>query len=569
MKFFTKRRPRLPKLHRRSKRAFWWLPLPRWLEPGPRPPKPPRSSRRAFWRRLPLPQWLEPGPRPPKPPRSLEPTSWWSLSLPWWLKSGPRPPKVPRAVKLVAPRRKLTLPPWQVMVALMVLFVTGGIFVAAVAGVAKPQVADFEGRYVAAREAGDWTESVIWLRRQLLVDPMNLESRMRLIEAYAALNDSRAVLDLVNQIAPADAVVYGPAHLFRARLLLAGGSADPKARDAAKVALALARSADPAKGQGVVGPEEVAELMIEVLVAEGDWAGALEAAREISAPSPETRLLLANAMKNLGWRREATVAATEAAAEITAREPQTALEERLARTTSLVQAAFVKDKIDDAVKLVLAAGNAPEFGNLQARVLYQAAVTHRTESSLNASAWLECVVKGLAVRPEDYNLTNELLIGAGVWKSFPGFAEKTRRRLSEAGLDAHSELLAATASIVGRKPGEAFVQFRNAWTLLPGNPLIANNYAYLLAFRQTDAAPTKALAIIEGVLESDPDVAEFLDTKGRILLRLERFDEAVATFERALARGADRITHRSLAEAYDGLGQTELAETHRQLAEER
>jgi len=543
MKFLANRPSRRPKSHRRPRRAFWRrLALPFWLAPGPRLPKPLRQPGRAFWRRLPS---------------------------PFRTAAGSRAPKSPRPVKLAKPRRKLTLPSWQVMLALLVLLATSGIFLAAVAGLAKPGAAGFEARHAAARDAGNWTEAVIWLRRQLADDPMALEPRMNLIEAYAALNDSRAVAELLNQIAPGDAVVYGPAHLYRARLLLAGGSADPRARQAARVALALARSADPAKGQGSVAPADVAEVLVDLLVAEGDWAGALDAAREIPSLSPETRLMISDALKNLGRRREAAAAADEAAAAIRAKGSQGTLEERLARTTALVQAAFLKDEVDDAVELVLAAGDAPEFKKLQVRVVYRAAVIHRTESRLNSSVWLECLVKGLAARPDDYHLTNELLIGAGTWESFPGFAEKTRRRLTEAGLEAHSELLAATASFVGRKPGEAFLRFQNAWALLPGNPVIANNYAYLLAFRQSDAAPMQALAVIDGVLETHPDIADFLDTKGRILLHLGRFGEAAEVLDRALDIGADRGTHASLAEAYAGLGETELAETHRRLAEGR
>jgi hypothetical protein len=61
-------------------------------------------------------------------------------------------------------------------------------------------------------------------------------------------------------------------------------------------------------------------------------------------------------------------------------------------------------------------------------------------------------------------------------------------------------------------------------------------------------------------------VAPFLDTKGQILLRLGRVDEAVVVLESALKGVPDRGTHGALAEAYSRLDKTELAASHRRLA---
>jgi len=508
-------------------------------------------------------------PRPPKLPRQWRRRSLWSLLAPSWLLPGQRGqmPKPPRARKKKdAAGWKLPFPSWQMLPALLALLFTGGVFLAAVTGLLRPGAADFEKRFVAARAAGDWKEAVIWLRRQLAADPTALEARMHLVETYAALSDTRAMVDILNQIAPGSALVYGPAHLYRARLMLAGGSADPKIRMAVKTCLELARRADPAKGQGTVDPVAIAELMVDVLVAEGNWSGALELAAEIPKPSPATRLMLGKSLKNLGRHAEARAAVDEAVAALDAAASGNSLEERFSRTAFLAQAFLLKGDRESAVDSVLAAGDGPEFKALQASVIYLAAENYRSEAGWNSALWLDCVVKGLVAVPDDFKLTGELLTGAGRWADLPGFGAGTRQRLTESGLDAHLLLLSGISSLMENKPDQAFVQFRKAWELLPGNPVIANNHALLLAASQASGAPVEALAIIDGVLDQYPSVAPFLDTKGRILLRIGSFEEAVVVLELALKSSPDRATHAALAEAYTGLGQTELAGWHRELS---
>jgi Flp pilus assembly protein TadD len=163
-------------------------------------------------------------------------------------------------------------------------------------------------------------------------------------------------------------------------------------------------------------------------------------------------------------------------------------------------------------------------------------------------------------------LTTELLERAAFGRAQPGFTERTTLRLRESGLSAHLELLFGVACLQKNRPGEASRHFKEAWELLPGNPVLANNHAVMLGAGPGDADRAAALAIIEGVLASHPEVPTFLDTKGQILLALRRPEEAALILEAALKQAPAPATHLALAEAYSRLGRTDLADLHRNLA---
>ena len=138
--------------------------------------------------------------------------------------------------------------------------------------------------------------------------------------------------------------------------------------------------------------------------------------------------------------------------------------------------------------------------------------------------------------------------------------------------------LAAGLRAVGRgETADARFHFERALALDPSLAAAANNLAVLTA-RGTPAAngrpatdpdPERALGIVNGLLAKYPDQPNFRDTRGEILMRLGRPEEALPDLEAALAGGlAGRPElHERLAEAYAGLGRDSLAAAHRRRAE--
>jgi tetratricopeptide (TPR) repeat protein len=76
----------------------------------------------------------------------------------------------------------------------------------------------------------------------------------------------------------------------------------------------------------------------------------------------------------------------------------------------------------------------------------------------------------------------------------------------------------------GKTP-EAQREYRNSRNLSP-----ANTVQTVLSFR-LERDPQKRLALIDGAIQADPEAGEFLLERGRVLLDLNRFSEAVAAFD--------------------------------------
>ena len=91
-----------------------------------------------------------------------------------------------------------------------------------------------------------------------------------------------------------------------------------------------------------------------------------------------------------------------------------------------------------------------------------------------------------------------------------------------------------------------------------------NNLAWSLANSQPPQL-LRAEQLASSAVELAPGRPEFHETRGQILLLQGRHREALPDLERGLQSGGDTsVTHASLAEVYELLGQQDLAEKHRQ-----
>ena len=107
--------------------------------------------------------------------------------------------------------------------------------------------------------------------------------------------------------------------------------------------------------------------------------------------------------------------------------------------------------------------------------------------------------------------------------------------------------------------------YSRAYELDPTLAYAANNLAFLLARSEKDPQPERALAIADGLVKKFPEVPNFRDTRGGILMILGRPADAVKDLEFALDGGmaGNRGLHAALAKAYEELGQRSLADAHR------
>ncbi|MFN3193051.1 MAG: hypothetical protein ACE361_21250 [Aureliella sp.] len=95
-----------------------------------------------------------------------------------------------------------------------------------------------------------------------------------------------------------------------------------------------------------------------------------------------------------------------------------------------------------------------------------------------------------------------------------------------------------------------------------------NNLAWML-LSQDEPDLSRSLELAEKAVASSPNDPRFLDTLGTVLLRLEKFSEAVTTLESVLSLRAGRQNlelHAKLAKAYSGLNMDTIADEHAKLS---
>jgi Flp pilus assembly protein TadD len=113
---------------------------------------------------------------------------------------------------------------------------------------------------------------------------------------------------------------------------------------------------------------------------------------------------------------------------------------------------------------------------------------------------------------------------------------------------------------------EALVHLERAHALQPNDPDTLNNLAWALAY-QEEPDLERALTLCDQALKLRPRDHRIRETRGQILAKLGRHEDAIVDLESALGRRErDREIHETLAKLYDALGDSELAETHRRLS---
>lgn len=101
--------------------------------------------------------------------------------------------------------------------------------------------------------------------------------------------------------------------------------------------------------------------------------------------------------------------------------------------------------------------------------------------------------------------------------------------------------------------------------LAPEDPLVANNLAFALCSTTEASQPdlTRALGCADRALSRLPGNPSILRTRGAVLLKLERHEDALHAFELSLKEEPDsQLTHQYLASTYAALGNEELARAH-------
>jgi len=118
----------------------------------------------------------------------------------------------------------------------------------------------------------------------------------------------------------------------------------------------------------------------------------------------------------------------------------------------------------------------------------------------------------------------------------------------------------------------ARTHWEEAFKLEPKMPIVANNLAFLLAFKEP-VDEKRAISIVDQALNvqgSTPALqGQLLGTRGQILAKMGKWKEALTSLEASLrSEQKSPGIHAALAETYEHLDMKDLAEEHKRIAEE-
>jgi uncharacterized protein HemY len=424
---------------------------------------------------------------------------------------------------------------------------------------------DVEGFY--EREAQQATQAhnpalaVLCCERLSLLRPGDASYRFRLALAAEAVGQQERASAILRDLAPMTRTGgYGPAQLRLAQGLLANPKASAQDKDEAESRLRCALKND------TVAPQ--ANLLLgQHLLATGRADQAEPYLLKAVEIWPELRLPLARYYLRKGQKDESVRQAARAASvyeDLAKRDPQD-------ETPRIhwAEALTLRQQFPTALSVLAVGAHASAPGQRQARaqVYAQWAEFLERDGRDEPERIFSLIERGLAEDPKNASLLLKLM---DFTKQDGAAGAKARQALQDQLAHGKSPALLHVALGMdlwqrGDKAG-ARQHLEQAYQAAPEAALIANNMAWMLAF--TDPPDLqKSHDLVETALRRWPNQPRFRNTRGHILAKLGRWQEAVTDLEASLDSLPDKSNaHRALAEAYDHLGLPAMAAEHQRLA---
>lgn len=329
-------------------------------------------------------------------------------------------------------------------------------------------------------------------------------------------------------------------------------------------------------------PENLAPVRMRgrVLQAVGDIRGAYEILAPLAGTDTETTHMVAFLERQLGLTEKA-----DARSEGLIRNYKKRLQQDMQDVQARIQAASLlaqSNRIDEALSLLLEglSSTSNEEKNrllktaiVECMVLQSRKLQSNDKSPLTIMKSLQVLKDAMSIDPNSPILMNaiaEACLAASESKNneLTILREALVQGVQEKGISTDtSHFILGTIALNEGQIDKATHHLDIALKTNPNLPGVLNNLACAIT-EQENPDWERALRLSESALRSMPNHAYLRETRGQILLRLKRYPDAISDLEFALAAKelAPKIRP-SLAEAYDAIGEQELAERHRQLAE--
>ncbi len=384
-----------------------------------------------------------------------------------------------------------------------------------------------------------------------------------LATAAEGLGQGERAQALMKELTPPDQPGYGPAHFWQARRLLGVALSSPPARERARAHLLKALD-------GEIEDRDLAHgLLCELYMADNKLDLAEPHLNKAINSRPQLRLRAAQMYAVRGDTNRARHEA-ELAAGYFQRRVQSDLTDLAARGLWAEALTFL-ERFPEAVDVLeegWAATREASFLRAEGDVH---AVWHDTvgrESGDTLGRRLELLEQGLRKDPANTNLLERLLRLTSLEGADGERARSALRALLAGGKATGPVHFALSVDAMRRnRPEEGRMHLEQALRLSPELPMVANNLAWVLAHNEPPDLP-RALDLAQTAVEQAPKNLSFRHTRGVVLAKLGRWQDALVDLEAALPQNPESPDlHRLLASAYDKLGSPDMAAEHRRQAE--
>ena len=410
-----------------------------------------------------------------------------------------------------------------------------------------------------ARRAQVAYQSLLRLSRR--IEP---EYLYKLADAYSRQRRRAETVAILASLAPLNKPGYWPAHLLLAQALLSASEQSPEAMRLAEAHLQRLLAVQPQN------PD--AHLLLGQLNANrNQWEDARKHLTVVVSSRPEASLTLALAQRGLGDEGAARVWADRAAKHF---EAKVRTAPAKTNTTPLrlnwADALILLGDYPGAVEVLvtgLQLTSDPDLRPALARVCYAWSGALAKDATATPTKRLEVIQRGLEVMPENLDLLRELALLSDTPGAAGDLARQRVKELLQGGR--HAALLQFCLGSVARQRGDLAAARRYleaAHKAAPELPEVANDLAAVMA-EEANPDLEAALALVDSLLKEQPTNPFARQTRGLILLRKDRPEEAMLNLEYALPQLADQAKAReALAKIYAKLGLADLAAEHRRRA---
>ena len=415
----------------------------------------------------------------------------------------------------------------------------------------------YQRQAIAAEESKNWEQLQVLCRRQLAINPQDSAAKFRYALCLESQGDQVRATRIMQQLAPRDRPGYGPAHFWSVRDLLRSDH-----RLTTDEQLYVQRQLEFAV-TGENRQENARPPLANLLVNTGQWKAAVPHLIAMKDSHPESQVQLVDAYRRLGEERLAITTARQTFnffIEKLRQDPQN----RVARMACL-QMHVVQGRIEDAVVL------ASEGLKIEPQGPYQA-VLGELYFQMGAAVPITEFTKKLKLLELSLQYApghaNALTALANLSVLDTPEADQVRERLAQELVEGHApatvHLILGTHAATHGDVDKAILHLTQAQQMNSRFGVAANNLAFILT--QTDPPRLEqALQLANSALQA-MKLPEFYETRGQILMKLGRKQEAISDLETALKQFPKRREiHESLAKLYEDLGETQLAEGHRKM----